>query len=81
MDTIKTLLFLSPEAKEAFDKIKNSLSSTEVMLQYPDYSKDFHLITDASNYAVGAVLEQHKKPIIFLSRTLSKAEKHYATNG
>lgn len=76
----KTLISLGPDAKEAFNKIKASLTSSEVMLQYPDYKKDFHLITDASNYALGAVLEQDKKPIIFLSRTLNKAEEHYATN-
>lgn len=76
----KIPISFNSEAKEAFNKIKDSLTSTEVMLQYPDYKKDFHLITDASNYALGAVLEQDKKPIIFLSRTLNKAEEHYAVN-
>ena len=36
--------------------------------------------TDTSNYAIGAVLEQDKKPLMFLSRTLNKTEENYATN-
>lgn len=76
----KTPIILSPQAIEAFNKIKSTLTSSEVMLQYPDYKKDFHLTTDASNFALGAVLEQDKKPIVFISRTLNKAEEHYATN-
>lgn len=71
---------LNPEAIKAFEKIKNTLVSSEVMLQYPNFNKDFHLTTDASSYALGAVLEQDSKPIIFISRTLNKAEEHYATN-
>jgi len=50
------------------------------MLAYPDYSKEFQLTTDASDYAIGAVLAQEDKPIIFISRTLSKAEESYAPN-
>lgn len=76
----KIPITLNPAAIEAFEKIKDTLASSEVMLQYPDYQKDFHLTTDASNYALGAVLEQDNKPIIFISRTLTKAEEHYATN-
>lgn len=56
------------------------MTSEDVMLAYPDFEKDFQLTTDASNYALGAVLEQNGRPIIFISRTLNKAEEHYATN-
>lgn len=76
----KTSITLNKEAIEAFNKIKNSLTSNEVMLQYPNFNKEFHLTTDASNYAIGAVLEQDSKPILFISRTLSKTEENYATN-
>jgi ribonuclease HI len=47
---------------------------------HPDFGKDFELTTDASNYAIGAVLEQERRPIRFLSRTLTKIEENYATN-
>lgn len=76
----KIPITLNEDAMEAFNKIKNTLSSTDVMLTYPNFEKEFQLTTDASNFALGAVLEQDGKPITFISRTLSKCEEHYATN-
>lgn len=71
---------LNENAKKAFDQIKNALISKEVVLAYPNYNKEFHLTTDASNYAIGAVLEQDNRPITYISRTLSKTEESYAAN-
>lgn len=76
----KKSVSLNREAIEAFKKLKSSLVSPDVILHYPDFKKEFHLTTDASNFAVGAVLSQENRPISFLSRTLSKAEENYATN-
>ncbi len=76
----KIKITLNQDAINAFSKFKNSLISADVMLQYPDFEKEFHLTTDASDYAIGAVLEQDNKPITFISRTLTKAEENYATN-
>lgn len=67
-------------ALEAFDKLRNTLISNEVMLTYPNFEKEFHLTTDASDYAIGAVLSQENRPITFLSRSLNKTEESYATN-
>lgn len=52
----------------------------QVELYQPDYSKPFELTTDASNFALGAVLSQNRHPITFISRTLTKTEQNYATN-
>lgn len=71
---------LDVEAIEAFNKIKSTLVSRDIMLTYPNFGKDFTLTTDASNFAIGAVLSQDDKPIMFISRTLSKTEENYATN-
>lgn len=53
------------------------------ILQFPDFSKPFILTTDASNYALGAVLSQgavgNDKPIAYASRTLNDAETRYST--
>lgn len=54
------------------------------MLQYPDFTKEFTLITDASQEALGAVLSQgtvgkDDRPIAYASRTLNSAEKSYST--
>lgn len=75
-----TAIQLSPEQIKSFNQLKNCLISDEVVLHYPDFNKPFELTTDASNYALGAVLAQDSRPISFLSRTLSKTEEGYATN-
>lgn len=74
----------SPACKKAFDQLRNELCSTNVVLQVPDYSKPFILTTDASDYAIGSVLEQldeqkQRRPVAFVSRTLNPAERNYYT--
>ncbi|KAL1448524.1 hypothetical protein WDU94_006581 [Cyamophila willieti] len=70
------------EYKQCFEKCKNVLLE-EPVLQYPDFTKTFNLTTDASNFAIGAVLSQgvigKDKPIAFASRTLNDHEKNYST--
>ena len=68
--------------QEAFEKLRD-LITTQPILQYPDFKKPFIVTTDASNYAIGAVLSQGKigedLPIAYASRTLNDAETRYAT--
>lgn len=70
------------EFLKAFNLCKNILTN-EPLLQFPDFSKPFLLTTDASNFAIGAVLSQgpigQDKPIAFASRTLNAAEINYST--
>lgn len=58
--------------------MKSSLSSSDILI-YLNYNEPFILTTDASDFAIGAVLSQGKlgkdKPIHFASRTLSKTEE------
>lgn len=63
---------------DAFEKLKNILTNPPI-LKYPDWSKDFKLTTDASDYALGAVLSQNEHPIAYASRTLNDHEKNYST--
>lgn len=67
---------------ESFELCKRTLISSQV-LQMPDFSLPFNLTTDASNFAVGAVLSQgpigKDRPVAFASRTLNKAECNYST--
>ncbi|KAL3288252.1 hypothetical protein HHI36_002701 [Cryptolaemus montrouzieri] len=68
--------------QNAFETLRNILI-TEPLLQYPKFEEEFNLSTDASNYAIGAVLSQGKmgqdKPIAYASRTLNRAESNYST--
>ena len=66
----------------AFEKLKEMLCSNKVLTFY-DPEKCVKLDTDASSYGLGAVLshvdsEGNERPIEFISRTLSEAEKRYS---
>jgi hypothetical protein len=60
-----------------------TLLLNDPILQYPDFSREFLLTTDASNVAIGAVLSQgligSDKPIAYASRTLNSSELNYST--
>jgi hypothetical protein len=40
------------------------------MLTFPDFSKLFHIYTDASDRQLGAVIKQDEKPIAFYRKNL-----------
>jgi len=62
----------------AFDALKKALISAPT-LKLPDLNKPFQVITDASDYALGAILIQDGQPIAYESRKLSSAEQNYHT--
>lgn len=47
------------------------------VLQIPDPSKPYLMKTEAFGYAIGGVLEQGDKPLKFLSRKTTPAERRY----
>ena len=65
----------------AFNQIKQLLTSTEILAHY-DPAKDTIIAADASHDGIGAVLQKQGdgswRPVCFISRSLSDAEKHYA---
>lgn len=78
----KDVKFLwTSECQESFENLKKKLLSPQI-LQFPDFSKDFTLTTDASSFACGAVLSQNHNgkdlPIAFASRTFTKGEENKA---
>ena len=68
--------------KKLLKSLKGLLITTPIM-QAPDWSLPFELMCDASDFAVGAVLEQRKdkKPhvIYYASKTLNDAQLNYTT--
>jgi hypothetical protein len=68
--------------QKSFDALKQRLSSAPI-LAHPDLSREFIVYTDASQYAVGAVLAQKfddgEKVIQYLSHQLSGSQKKWPT--
>ena len=76
-----TWLWTDPQQR-AFDQIKTTLTSAEVLACY-DPSRPTIIAADASLNGIGAVLLQlqddgTRRPISYASRSLSDAEKRYA---
>ena len=70
------------ECVNAFQQLKQRLSSAEVLVHY-DPSLPLQLACDASAYRVGAVISHvfpngEERPIAYASRTLTSSEKNYA---
>lgn len=67
--------------QKAFDELKKRLSSTPVLV-VPDVDLPFVIHTDASDFAVGAVLEQNQghglQPVAYLSKKLNAAQCNYS---
>ncbi|GFV93330.1 retrovirus-related Pol polyprotein from transposon 297 [Trichonephila clavipes] len=66
----------SIEAQKAFDVVKAAITKASV-LELPDFKKTFELFTDVSSIGKEAVRKQEHRPVLFVSRTLSAAERNY----
>lgn len=68
-------------ALQAFNDCKNSLSKA-ALLAHPDCQAKLALFTDASDLAIGAVLQQYKEyawePLAFFSKKLSPSQQKYS---
>ena len=62
--------------QQSFEEIKRVISK-ETLLTFPDFTKEFHVYTDASKIQLGAVIMQEGKPLAFYSRKLNKAQRNY----
>ena len=71
----------TPDALEAFDKLKQALISAPI-LRTPNWEKPFFIFTDASGEGVDATLAQldeegYDHPIHYASRQLTSAKMNY----
>lgn len=72
---------ISGEALKAFNNCKESLSQA-ALLAHPDLEAKLALVTDASDTAIGGVLQQlidnQWQPLAFFSRKLSPSQQKYS---
>lgn len=77
----KTPVNLTEEQLRAFEDCKTTLSEA-TLLSHPDSQADLSIFTDASDEAIGAVLQQRQgtvwAPLGFFSRKLSPSQKKYS---
>jgi hypothetical protein len=77
------LFRIGEEEKAAWDALKAALCSSQVM-RYPDPAKPYLLYTDASQYAIGAILVQVdeegvERPIQYTSKQLTRGQQKWST--
>ena len=64
--------------QKAFEDVKRMVAQ-EAILAYPDFSQEFHIYADASDYQLGGVIMQNDHPLAFYTRKLNKAQAKYPT--
>nr|GEZ12587.1 reverse transcriptase domain-containing protein [Tanacetum cinerariifolium] len=75
-----TPFFFSKECIEAFQTLKKKLIEAPILVA-PNWDRPFLLKSDASDFAIGAILGQQKtkhfQPIHYVSKTMTDAQAHY----
>ena len=79
--TYKDKLEWSVEAHQAFEALKKAFTTVPILI-HPDFQKPFFLESDASDFALGAVLSQLSEdgrlhPVAFHSRKFMTTEINY----
>ncbi|GJS16731.1 reverse transcriptase domain-containing protein [Tanacetum coccineum] len=77
-----TLFIFSKEYTEAFEILQKKLTEASLLVAL-DWDLPFEIMCYASDFAVGAILGQHKtkhfQPIHYASKNLTDAQAHYST--
>ncbi|CAN6476028.1 unnamed protein product [Victoria cruziana] len=72
----------SEDCQRSFERLKEALISVPI-LRVPDWSLEFEIMCDASDYAIGVILGQRveKKPVViyYVSKSLMDAQLNYTT--
>lgn len=78
----KTPIVWTPEAEAAFNKCKSELANA-TLLAHPSDIKPICVMVDASDQAIGGVLQQQSDddwiPLSFFSKKLTETQKKYST--
>ncbi|KMQ87563.1 gag-pol polyprotein [Lasius niger] len=80
----KTPIEWTTNLEQAFNSCKDSLARA-ALLAHPDPTAELAVTTDASDTAIGAVIQQrvekHWQPLAFLSKKLNQAQRKYSPYG
>ena len=63
--------------QKAFHDMKTTIAK-DIVLAYPDFSREFEINTDALSKQLGSLLTQGNRPLAFFSRKLSTAQQKYS---
>nr|GEZ53313.1 reverse transcriptase domain-containing protein [Tanacetum cinerariifolium] len=78
----ETPFVFSKDCIDAFETLKNKLTEAPILV-VSDWNLSFELMCDANDFAIGAILGQHKKehfqPIHYANKTMTEAQKYYTT--
>ena len=72
-----------PREQEAFQTLKDILAS-EPVLCHPDFSKEFKIETDSSEYGLSGILlqkddDEQDRVVAYMSASLNRSQRNYAT--
>ena len=77
-----TKFVFDESCRAAFEEIKSRLVEAPIMAT-PDWNKEFDIVFDASDYAMGAALGQRTdkifRAIYYTSKTFNEAQENYST--
>ncbi|GJW42420.1 retrotransposon-related protein [Tanacetum coccineum] len=68
----------NPKAQETFEKLQQAMIQSPI-LALPNFDEEFVIETDASGIGLGAVLQQNKHLIAYLSKTLAPKHQSLST--
>ena len=77
-----TKFYFDESCKNSFEEIKFILVEALIMAK-PDWNREFEIMCDASDFAMGAVLGQKAekvfKAIYYANKTFNEAQENYST--
>ena len=77
----KNQIVFNKEQREAFEALKHKITTSPIVLAYPDWDAPFEVHCDASKQGLGAVLcqvvDEQERVIMYASRALTDTERKY----